>query len=229
MTEEEKIEADALAWVKSHKSFIIERFASIKNFESDKLPTTVFMAGSPGAGKTEVSKRLVELKKAVRIDADEIRELCPNYTGDNAQLFQRAASKGVHVLFEHVLASNLNVVVDGTFAHNQAIPNIRHSLEHKRTTEIVFVYQDPLTAWDFTQKREVVEKRKITKERFIEAYFKSQENVLLAKETFGNRVKLQLFIKDFKKGLENMELDILAIDPYIKKKYSKDELSKLLI
>ena len=47
------------------------------------------MAGSPGAGKTEYSKRFVDgVKKdtgasIVRIDGDEIREILPQYNGSN--------------------------------------------------------------------------------------------------------------------------------------------------
>ncbi len=229
MNEEEGITQGALDWVKSNRDMLIERFASAQKYESDLFPTTVFMAGSPGAGKTEVSKHLVDLKAAVRIDADEIRELCPAYSGENAHLFQLAASTAVHYLFDHVVQHKLNVVVDGTFAHAQALPNIKKALKKGYAVEIAFVYQDPITAWDFTKKREVVEKRRITKERFIAAYFNSRENVVLAKKEFGQKIKLNLFIKDFEKGLEAMELDVDQIDSYIKKNYSENELKPLLI
>jgi hypothetical protein len=132
-------------------------------------------------------------------------------------------------LFEHVLKQRLNVVVDGTFAHKQALPNIRHSISHKRTTEILFVYQDPVSAWEFTKKREVVEGRKITKERFVSAYFESQLNVLNAIEEFGTKISLNLLIKDYRTGFEELRLDIKQLDPYLKRKYSKGELEEILV
>jgi UDP-N-acetylglucosamine kinase len=229
MDEDEKIKEEALRWVKEHKHDLIERFASFTEHDSDPIPTTIFMAGSPGAGKTEVSMRIIEAKKAVRIDADEIRKMCPRYAGHNAHLFQPAVSKGVHILFEHVLKHKLNAVVDGTFVHAQALPNIKHSIEHKRRTEILFVYQDPLTAWDFTKKREVIEGRKITKVRFIESFFQSQQNVLEAMSVYGQHIELNLLIKDFKTGLEDLRLDVKEIDPYLPKKYHREDLERLLV
>ncbi len=38
----------------------------------------------------------------VRIDADEIREIIPQYTGGNSDLVQGAASIGVDILHNHV-------------------------------------------------------------------------------------------------------------------------------
>lgn len=68
-------------------------------------PVSIFMAGSPGAGKTEVSKELVKEfdRKPMRIDADELRALCPDYVGTNAHLFQKAANKAINVLYDYAL------------------------------------------------------------------------------------------------------------------------------
>lgn len=95
--------------------------------------------------------------------------------------------------------------------------------------DIFFVYQDPLQAWDFTQKREALEQRRVSKEVFIEASFRARENVNRAKEIFGSKIELNLIIKDFEKDLEQLEINIENIDRYIKKGYTKEELEKLLI
>jgi broad-specificity NMP kinase len=82
------------------------------------------MAGSPGAGKTEVSQELVRLnlrrdppRKFVRLDADEIRAIIPGYTGGNAHEVQSAAAVGMERLFDAVQDHRQHAIVDGTFTN----------------------------------------------------------------------------------------------------------------
>jgi len=232
MTDEElKLSEEAFLWIKINRKRLIEKFAGVAGYVADVFPTTVFMAGSPGAGKTEISKRFVPRfkQKPIRIDADEMRVICPGYLGSNAHVFQRAATKGVHILYTHALKNNINIIMDGTFAYIGAMENIKRSLDYGRKVEIFFVYQDPLQAWDFTKKREALEQRRVSKEVFIEASFRAMENVNKAKETFGSKIELNLIMKDFEKDLEQLEINIENIDRYIKKDYTKDKLDKLLI
>lgn len=120
-----ELELSAYRWLKANKAVLIAQCANEVECLPDAKPTTVFMAGSPGAGKTEISKRFISRfeHKPVRIDADEIRSICPGYTGQNANIFQKAASKGVHILYEYALKNDLNVILDGTFAYNGALEN----------------------------------------------------------------------------------------------------------
>jgi predicted ABC-type ATPase len=231
MTEEEQRQSEqAVLWVKANKKIILEKFATGLEYVADLQPTTLFMAGSPGAGKTEISKWLVPRfkQKPIRIDADEIRVVCPGYAGSNAHIFQDAATKGVHILYDYAIEKNINVILDGTFAYKRALENIKRSLDHGRKVEIFFVYQDPLQAWSFTKKREALEHRRVSKEVFIEAFFKSRENVNEAKSVFGSQIELNLIIKDFEKDLEGLEINITEIDRYIKKSYTKSELEEIL-
>ncbi len=229
--EESKLSEEAVLWVKSNRKELIKKFADVTEYIADTLPTTLFMAGSPGAGKTEISKRFVPRfqQKPIRIDADEIRSICPGYTGGNSHVFQDAATKGVHILYDYAIEKNINVIMDGTFAYSGAMDNIKRSIDHGRKVEIFFVHQDPLQAWDFTKKREVLERRRVSKEVFIDSFFKSRENVNKAKETFDAKIELNLIIKDFEKDLEQLEINIENIDRYIKKSYTKEELDELLI
>jgi len=75
--EDIKLQNKAVKFIKDNKKLLINKFANPEIYTPRKEPITIFMAGMPGAGKTEISKGLVnELKtKPVRIDADEIREL----------------------------------------------------------------------------------------------------------------------------------------------------------
>ena len=97
--EESDIAEQAKIFVKEHQKIFIEKFASLEKFPPSKsLPVTYFMAGSPGAGKTEFSIQILGLlpeDHIVRIDADEIKTYIPQYTKKNSDIIQGAASLGV--------------------------------------------------------------------------------------------------------------------------------------
>lgn len=231
MNDEEKQSEDAFKWIKEHHKLVIEKFATSAEIISDTQPISLFMAGSPGAGKTEFSKRLISRfkQKPIRIDADEIRAMCKGYEGGNAHIFQKAATKGVNILYDYALKNGLNVILDGTFAYGSSLENIQRSLNHKRSVEIYFIYQDPVQAWEFTKKREEIEHRKVSQEVFIKSFFKSRENTNEAKAHFAGSVELNLIIKDFEKDLERLEINIPSIDHYIEKRYTEDELKNILL
>lgn len=230
--DDEEVRRAAQKFIQNNKILLIKTFADDSVYQPDDFPVTVFMAGSPGAGKTEVSIELVNqfISPAVRIDADEIRKLCEGYNGMNAHLFQSAASIGVDILYNHCLHQKLNMVVDGTFAHQRTASNIEKSLAVGRKVIIYFVYQDPRVAWDFTKKREGVEQRRITRETFIKGYFMSRANVNDAKKQFDDQVELNLLVKNLTNDdVSAIHKDISGIDSYLKKIYTEDELSDIIV
>ena len=212
MTEEEiKQSEEALYFIKKNRHLLLDKFADKNIYIPDARPVSLFMAGSPGAGKTEISRRLIEKfsNKPVRIDADEIREMAPGYNGANAYIFQAAASKGVNMLYDYVLDRNLNVILDGTFAYGGSLENIQRSLDHNRDVEIYYIYQEPQIAWEYTKKREEIEHRHVSKEVFITSFFKARENVIMIKDGLGDKVELNIIVKNFEAGSE----EILLQDP----------------
>lgn len=227
---DDKVRNDAFEWIKRHEKNLFLKFADPTFYSQDPYPTTVFMAGSPGAGKTEFSKRLAEQfrQKPVIIDADEIRKIIPGYTGMKAYLFQKAATKGVNFLYDYVCKNDFNVIIDGTFAYAQPVENINRSLKHNRNIEIYFLYQDPVISWEFTKVREQKEFRNVPKNVFINAYLKSIENVTLVKKEFGNKIKLNLVIKDFTKNLQTLHLNTSEIEKLLPKLYTSGKLTKIL-
>lgn len=231
-TENDKIISDtAVDFIIKNKELLYKKFAGEASGSYNPEPVTIFMAGSPGAGKTEISIDLVEefKKPVVRIDADEIRALCPGYIGSNSHLFQKASSRGVDILYEYCLKKGLSAVVDGTFSHGQTISNIQRSLARGRRPTIYFIYQDPQIAWSFTKKREVAELRRITKPVFIKGYCMSRIRVHEAKAQFGPQLELNLMIKDLSnEHVTFFRRNVLSIDSYIGKVYSEDELEQLL-
>ncbi|MFA7309178.1 MAG: zeta toxin family protein [Patescibacteria group bacterium] len=230
---DEQIQKNADQYLKDHKADILEMFASPEHYFPTETPVTIFMAGSPGAGKTEVASALFDELRSmksppVRIDADMIRSMLPGYVGGNAHVFQKTASTGVHILFDYALKHNLNVILDGTFSHSSASQNIERSLKRGRTVIIYFVYQDPLIAWRFTQAREAIEGRRVTKETFINAFLKSRDNVRLVKEQFGSEIRLDVILKDFTHDIGQVFTDVAEIDQFLPKAYTKEELETLI-
>ena len=218
---------------KNNKLF--EYFARDKNYTSPEQPTTFFMAGSPGAGKTEFSKWFVKNNyeeadiPILRIDADEIRELCPEYNGKNSHLFQRAVSYGVSQLYYYALKKNYNLLLDSTFSNfEHAKTNVQLALSKNRQTYIMYIYQDPVRAWEFTLKREEIENRKITLMVFIDGFFQAKENVNKIKARYKNKVNLDLIIKNYTNDNKKFIIDIDSVDRYIKDEYTKESLSEKL-
>lgn len=217
----------AFEWIKNNKEELYRLFASEQSFFAEEKPITLFMAGSPGAGKTEVSTRLIEQfnTKPVRIDADEIRKICPGYNGSNSSVFQKAANKGVNILYDHCLKKGFSLILDGTFAYADAIENVKRSLDKERRVEIYFVYQNPEQAWEITKVRELEQGRRVPKDVFIKAYIESQQNVQKIKEQYRDQVILNFVINDPKKESFDLELNITKLDLYIPEMYSEDDLN----
>lgn len=152
--EEEQIAQDAIKYAKKHRTGIARKFTNPAVFVPEANPVPVFMAGSPGAGKTEASIALLKLKDAdgariLRIDPDELRELLPGYNGANSWLFQRAVTPIVKRIHDLALEQQQSFLLDGTLSsHGVAERNIKRSLKRGRTVQILYVYQEPEQAWN---------------------------------------------------------------------------------
>lgn len=228
-----KVAEEAKYFIKKEKRTMIKKFADLEKFPSSEKPFSFFMAGSPGAGKTEFSKRLIEIMSPVsivRIDADEIKEFIPQYNGKNSDIVQGAASIGVDNLNYYTLKHRQNSIMDGTFAsYSVARRNIINCLNKKRHISIFYIYQDPIIAWDFTRKREILEGRYIPKKAFIDSFFKAKENVQKIKEEFGEKVELNLVLKNDKNEDEEIKSNISSsIDDFTIISYTKKSLNTIL-
>lgn len=226
----------AKKWIKENKQLLFDKFADKGIHEPDNVPMTFFMAGSPGAGKTEFSRGLINMweknsdEKFVKIDADAIRWLIPGYNGSNTDIFKGASTKGVDILYNYVLKNRLNAVMDSTFAfYNTARTNVERALKKERFIDIFYVFQDPLIAWQFTKKREIEEGRSIPIDFFINSFFQAKENVNKIKSIFKKDANLHLVVKDYSNNITKIETYIENVDNYLKIKYTQNELKKKLL
>lgn len=241
MTDDE-IREDAIAYAKKKKDRIAGELTDTSIYPPEAMPMSVFMAGSPGAGKTELSKSLIEIlerrsdtrHRVVRIDGDEIRRHFENYTGTNSYLFQGAISIVVDRIQDYVLKQKQTFVLDGTlFDYEKAAKNIRRSLAKNRTVIILYVYQEPAVAWKFTQAREKTEGRNIPKSAFVQGFLGARETVTRLRREFGNEVAITLIQRNFENDTADTESISIEptgkqIDDYLPRRYTQDELEHIL-
>jgi glutaredoxin-related protein len=235
--DEEKISSEATKYVLENKKKIVSHFADLDTFPSFDAAFTIFMAGSPGAAKTEFSKKYIKAIyelypdiKVVRLDADEIRSLIPQYTGSNSYLIQSAAIKGVEKIFDFCQKHKQNVIVDGTFAsYPVSRKDVIRAVSRKRSVDIFYLYQDPIIAWEFTKKREILEGRNVSRDVFINAYFFAKENVNKIKKELGDKITLTVILMDRNNNSFKSYFNVALVDNYIKIPYNKQELEKILV
>lgn len=226
----------ARIFIKENRKDLCLYFANPSIYPPVINPSSYFMAGSPGAGKTEYSKSFIKQlqqkspnRKIVRIDADEIRDYIPFYDRTNAEMIQGAAALGVEKLLDFVLKNNQDFLLDATFAnYEKSHQNITRCLQRNRKVGITYIYQDPLVAWEFTKKREKLEGRPVPKNAFIKAFFVAKENVDKIKTEFGNQIELELVIKNVDQGVQKSYFNIDKVANYIKIEYNSQTLEDLL-
>lgn len=226
-----KVDEAAKGFVKANKQLIKEQFAGDAVCSSDENPLSIFMAGSPGAGKTELSKWFLKVTgmQAVRIDADEIRDFIPQYNGSNAAEVQGASALGVEYLYDHALKKKKNLILDATFADfEKSRENVARSVKKGRHVEIFYIQQEPQVAWEFTQAREKLEGRIVPKDIFIDSFLAAPMNVNKVKKEFGKDVQVNVVVKNFENGLETFKLNVDSLDPFLPKGYNRESLMEIL-
>lgn len=232
--EEKAIQDEAIAFAKKHKKVVAARLTDVDRYIPEKQPVSVFMAGSPGAGKTEASIELLENVKdggvdVIRIDPDDLRAELPGYTGANSWLFQGAVSLLVARTIDHALKQQQSFLLDGTLAsYDVAKGNIDRCIAKGRLAQILYVYQDPLLAWDFVQARETREGRRILKEDFVNQYVAARDVVNRLKSELKGQIRVDLLLKNRDGSRRFYKANVDQIDSHIPEKYSRADLERLL-
>ena len=196
-------------------------------------PAGIFMAGLPGAGKTELSRNLIVDSgvSLLRIDMDEIAERIPGYEAGRADEYRKQATTLLSELFSYAIHHRLSFVMDGTFGSKSAGHNIERCLRRGYIMKIVYAYQDPRLAWEFTLAREKIERRAIKFEGFVEAYYKTLANIKVIGEKYGDRITLDIAVKnpDNRVGEWLRNVSAAEIDKKLAVQYNKDKLIKYIL
>ncbi|YCO43511.1 AAA family ATPase [Thiopseudomonas denitrificans] len=231
-TDETRLQQEALAWARRNKKSFGRAQTNREKFPPEKKPVTIFMAGSPGAGKTEVSESLAEIlaqdkgDSVLLVDPDQYRTRFESYDGSNSWIFQPAVSVLVEKVFDLALKQKQSFILDGTLSNFQkASHNIERCLGRGREVLILYVYQDPFLAWQFVQAREAMEGRRILKEHFIEQYFAAREAVNCLKANFGSQITVDLVVKNMDNGLQFYQGNVDSIDHHVPERYTLEALT----
>lgn len=231
---------EAIQEIKKRKKEIIKKFADLAIYLPVDNPFTIFMAGSPGAGKTEFSNKfdpsLYQYSTnvpIVRIDADAIRKLLSQFHGTNSDEVQPATTIGMDKLCDHIHEHNQSAIIDTTFSDfRKASDNVKRSLKHNRKIGIFYIHLDPKVAWIYTQLRQKKEGRSVSKEFFIDSYLKAKENVDKIKGMFP-QIEVNLIEKELT-GNESSPIriktsfNISGVDYHLKLVYNRNELGKII-
>ncbi|MEX0931212.1 MAG: zeta toxin family protein [Candidatus Paceibacterota bacterium] len=235
MDENERIAKIAIEFARKNKKRIAKDLTDPEKFPIEANPVAVFMAGSPGAGKTEASQRLIERFSpqnggVIRIDSDELRSYMEDYNGTNSSLFQFATSIIADKIQDTAIDQHQSYVFDGTLTNKaRAFENITRCLEHGFAVYILYVYQDPVQAWSFVKARELRDGRVVPREVFIEQYFLARESVNELKREFGSKIEVHLIVKNLDGTDFRYKDNISQIDSHVPEAYTRDTLEKLIV
>ena len=229
--EEQRIYDEAVDFAKTNRKAIAKRRANTSQYPPEDCPVAVYMAGSPGAGKTEASIELIANLggQVLRIDPDELRDELPGYAGSNSHLFQRAVSILVDRMLDTAFDQSQSFILDGTLTnYDKAVANIDRALRKGRVVQVLYVYQEPAQAWAFVQARERSEGRRIQPETFIEQYFGAREVVNRLKAHFGGAISIDLLLKNIDGSNRLYVANVDKIDSHVPEKYDVSALRTLL-
>ena len=233
--EQEKIKEEAIAFAKKNKKDIAKKLTDKTLYKPEDHPVSCFMAGSPGAGKSEFAIEMIAKindgtnNPTLYIDPDDIRQEFSSYNGANSHLFHAAVSIIVEKAFDLILKNKQSFILDGTLSnHEKSEQNIARCLKRNRGVFVWYVYQNPLTAWDFVLKRERVEGRRIARETFIIQYFNARKTVNGLKQKFGQDIHVDLLLKDIQSKERHQHYNVDNVDSHIPETYNSASLEAAL-
>lgn len=219
-------------WAKKNKKKFANKLITQSGVIPQSEPAGFFMAGLPGAGKTEFTTNLIaDLKlNVVRIDMDEIATHIAGYAPEEAHAFKEAATDVMNAVFDRVKHRKVDFIMDGTFRSNKAISNVNLALQKKYIVKIFYLHQDPKIAWEFTKDREKIEKRWIQKDKFVDTYFEVQSNIIYLSKLSLPNVTIDIVVKDSNNKVgdwrENVNTEV--IDELFKSSYTRSELQRII-
>ncbi|HCE2108561.1 zeta toxin family protein [Vibrio parahaemolyticus] len=207
----------------------------VDHLPQEESAVSVFMAGSPGAGKTETARNMIKTFKKesgvdlVHIENDELRKAFEDYDGINSPLFQRPATLLVEAIHDRALKRDVSFILDSTLSSlEKAKDNIQRSLKRNRYVLIIFVYQEPEQAWCLVKAREIVEGRRVPEEVFVNQFMESQRVVSELKKLFQNQVDIIFIEKNIDGRNERPHFNVSDIDALLRKKYNRESLEAIV-
>ena len=167
------------AWAKDkhNQKLVVDTLFS--SYKPQRNKVAIFMAGIPGAGKTEfATNTLMAIPGFMPIEHDALVEYIHGYEPANYYSFRSAGSTLVTKVFENCLKEGYDFIFDGTLTSDQSHHNIQKTLAKGYKVNIMYILQDRTAAWELTQARELVKKRSIEPDGFVKSCQKIHANLL---------------------------------------------------
>jgi predicted ABC-type ATPase len=199
-------EDQAKQWVKdklNQQKFLATFF---QQHQPSQHKVAFFMAGIPGAGKTEFAQNAIReaSPELIPIEHDQLVEFIHGYKPEEYYRYRKAGSTLVTLLFEACLKQGYAFIFDGTLSHENGIRNINKCLKNDYDVIVVYVVQAPELAWELTKARELVKKRSIERDGFVETCNKVNGNLLLIFEAHKTNEHFSFWLID-KQGAPDMK------------------------
>ena len=170
MPKDELDEDKIRQWVKENKQELVDRFFAAQTIKQAGDKRTIFMAGIPGAGKTEFVRRMAKQPgfDYIVIEHDKLVELIDGYKAEHYYAYRQAGNTLVTEILKRCLRQCLSFIFDTTLAKGRSTSNVKQAIARGYKVEVIYVVQEPGLAWQFTQDRERDQKRNISPKGFAE-------------------------------------------------------------
>jgi len=205
-----ELEQEALKYIKENKELFYAKY--LDNHTPLEKKVAFFTAGPSGAGKTEFAQKLLDLQSdLVHLDIDKIRDFFQpvGYDGNNSNVFQIPAGRGMQYLFDEIVKQrSLSVLLDSNLSHLQtARENMVKLLKNGYSIEVYYIYNHIEKCFLYTKQRESVTKRVVPEDVFFNSIIKSRETTYKIKQLFETDIVLNVIDKRENKHYENISSD----------------------
>ena len=205
-----ELEQEALKYIKENKELFYAKY--LDNHTPLEKKVAFFTAGPSGAGKTEFAQKLLDLQSdLVHLDIDKIRDFFQpvGYDGNNSNVFQIPAGRGMQYLFDEIVKQrSLSVLLDSNLSHLQtARENMVKLLKNGYSIEVYYIYNHIEKCFLYTKQRESVTKRVVPEDVFFNSIIKSRKTTYKIKQLFETDIVLNVIDKRENKHYENISSD----------------------
>jgi UDP-N-acetylglucosamine kinase len=215
-------------WVRHNRKEIAQKIIADSGAQKGQSPpVALFTAGIPGAGKTEFLNNFLKdaPQPVLRIDLDALVEYFEDYKPENYYQFRDAANLILEKTLDMAIDGKYHFALDGTFAHEKGIHNVKRSLSHGYKVVVFYIVQDPLVAWNLTKDRELTTKRGIEKRGFVNACENIPKNIRKLLKEHGSEIDIFAIAKD-DLNKYHFTMDRKQIETLAHPMYNKDELER---
>lgn len=156
----------------------------IKNMQETNA---IFLAWAPWSGKTEFIQSVLQDYNFFFIDIDSYRDLFEWYHWNNASSYQLPISKVINQVLKYCFDNKIRFILDGTFkSWRHSLKNIETCHKNKWKVDIYLLFQNPLISYYYTFLRQIQHKRNIPVDWFVDCFYRSIDNVFIARDEYSN-------------------------------------------